>query len=600
MDEPMDSFLNQGCVPMQCPRLQPWDENKASKKTSCNPIIIIINLLRNKEIMMKKKLLLLTVLLFTVQLTTAQFFQVQTEFSRQDTLRGSITPERAWWDLTYYHLNVEVHFEDSTISGTNLVQYKVLEAHNVMQIDLQKPMFIEKAEQQGKELDFEREGNVYWITLTEDQSPGDIKELTIWFDGKPREAVRAPWDGGISWARDSNGKPFVANSNQGLGASVWWPNKDHAYDEPDSQLISVTIPEDLVDVSNGRLRSVDENGDGTKTWHWFVSNPINNYGVNINIGDYVHFGETYDGEKGELDMDYWVLRENLEKAQEQFKDAKRTMEAFEYWFGPYPFYEDSYKLVEAPYLGMEHQSSVTYGNGYQNGYLGRDLSGSGWGLKWDFIIVHESGHEWFANNITYKDVADMWIHESFTHYSESLFLDYHYGTDAANEYVRGVRLNIANDRPVIGIYNVHYEGSGDMYYKGGNMLHTIRQVFDDDSLWRETLRGMNRDFYHQTVNTREIEEYLSEAAGFDMTPIFDQYLRDVRIPTLEYAFRNGSLSYRWGNAVRGFNLPVKVIIDGEEVWLKPSTRWNGIQTEGTSLTVDPDFYVGSVNLLGDQ
>ncbi|MFD0878390.1 M1 family aminopeptidase, partial [Massilia pinisoli] len=166
---------------------------------------------------------------------------------------------------------------------------------------------------------------------------------------------------------------------------------------------------------------------------------INNYGINMNVGNYEHFNEIYDGEKGKLTLDYYVLPENLEKAKTQFKQVPMMLKAFEHWFGPYPFYEDGYKLVDVPYLGMEHQSSVTYGNKYNNGYLGRDLSGTGWGLKWDFIIVHESGHEWFANNITYKDMADMWIHESFTNYSENLYTEYYFGKEAGAAYVIGCR-----------------------------------------------------------------------------------------------------------------------------------------------------------------
>ena len=533
-------------------------------------------------------------------LSSAQFFDVQTEFTRYDTLRGSITPERSWWDLTYYHLNVSVDIEDSTVNGTNLVQYRVEQlSTSTLQIDLQEPMQITSVFQNGIELSFQRDSNTYFIESNTVREIGDIEEIIIQFDGKPKKALNAPWDGGFVWTRDSNGTPFIANANQGIGASIWWPNKDHAYDEPDSMLISVTVPEELTNVSNGRLREVTQNNDGTKTWHWFVSNPINNYGVNVNIGDYVNFKEILNGEAGELDANYWVLRENYEKAIEQFADVPRTIEAFEYWFGPYPFYEDSYKLVEAPYLGMEHQSSVTYGNGYENGYKGTDLSGSGWGLKFDFIIVHESGHEWFANNITYKDVADMWIHESFTNYSEYLFLEYHFGEIAADEYARGLRTRIRNDRPIIGIYNVHYEGSSDMYYKGGNMLHTLRQVFNNDSLWRATLRGLNKDFRHQTVTSAQVEGYISEAYDEDLTSIFDQYLRDVRIPVLEYAFRNGYLIYRWRNVVLEFNMPVKVYLDGVEYWIKPTTNWQGFESFAKTLKVHPDFYISSHNLLGD-
>ena len=520
-------------------------------------------------------------------------------FTHQDTLRGSITKERAWWDLKYYHLDVKVNPKDKTITGSNTVRYTVLTEYNKMQIDLQEPMQIYKVTQDGKELKFERDGNAFFIQLTAVQKVGDTKEIIISFGGKPKEAVNPPWDGGITWKKDKNGKDFIASSCQGLGASVWWPNKDHMYDEVENMLISVNVPGDLTDVSNGRLKSVKKEKDGTKTFNWYVSNPINNYGVNINIGDYVNFSEKYKGEKGDLDCSYYVLRDNLAIAKEHFKDAPRMLKAFENWFGPYPFYEDSYKLVEAPYLGMEHQSSVTYGNDYKMGYRGKDLSGTGWGLKFDFIIIHESGHEWFANNITYKDIADMWVHESFTNYSESLFVEYYYGKDAGAEYVIGCRRNIQNDKPIIGKYDVNNEGSGDMYPKGANMLHMIRQVINDDAKWKSILRGLNSTFYHQTVTGKQIQDYINEKSGINFNRIFAQYLTTTQIPVFEYIFKNGSFGYHWTNCVAKFDMPVKVNLNGEEIWLKPTTEWKSEKTTSDKRTVEVDknFYVKSSNIV---
>ena len=517
----------------------------------------------------------------------------ETVFTHQDTLRGSITKERVWWDVKQYHLDIKINPADSTISGSNTIRYKILNSYNRMQIDLQEPLEINKVIQDGKELKYQRDGNVFYIDLVALQNPGEIKKLTVFYGGKPKIAARPPWDGGITWSKDNNGKPFIASTCQGLGASVWWPNKDHMYDEVDDMIISVNVPNNLTNVSNGRLQSVIDMKDGTRTFNWFVSNPINNYGVNINIGDYVSFSEVYKGEKGNLDCIYYVLRDNLDKAKIHFQDVPRMLKAFEHWFGPYPFYEDSYKLVEAPYLGMEHQSSVTYGNGFKNGYRGTDLSGTGWGLKFDFIIIHESGHEWFANNITYKDIADMWIHEGFTNYSESLFVEYYYGKQAGAEYVRGLRKGIENDKPIIGYYDVNNEGSGDMYNKGGNMLHTLRQIVNDDQKWRTILRGLNSTFYHQTVTTKQIEDYLSKSVGLDLAPFFDQYLRDIRIPTFEYKFNNNKLSYRWTNCVPGFNMPVKVTLNGKEQWLKPQVEWTILpqMSKNLKVGVDKDFYV---------
>jgi len=514
------------------------------------------------------------------------------QFDRQDTLRGSVTPERAWWDLTYYHLDIEVDPAKRTIEGRNTVQYRVLEPGKRMQVDLQPPMALRGAVQNGQPLEYSRDGNVYYIQMPQSLKAGQVYELVLEYGGKPRVAVRAPWDGGLSWDEDENGNPFVATSCQGEGASLWWPCKDHMYDEPDSMLISVRVPDTLVEVSNGKLLSVEKNEDGTHTFHWYVDNPINNYGVNVNIGDYVHWSETYAGEKGALDCNYYVLRGNLDKAKSQFRQVPMMLEAFEHWFGPYPFYEDGFKLVEVPYLGMEHQSSVTYGNKYQNGYLGMDLSGTGWGQKFDFIIIHEAGHEWFANNITYKDIADMWVHEGFTAYSENLYLDYYYGSEASADYVIGTRKAIMNDRPVIGDYDVNHAGSSDMYYKGANMLHTIRTLLGDDEKWRSILRGLNKDFYHQTVTTKQIEEYLIEKSGLDLQPVFDQYLRDTRIPVLACKWEKGKLSYRWEQTISGFDMPVTLLHKGEPVVLKPDTEWQRINLKRTDdLKVQRDYYV---------
>ena len=548
--------------------------------------------------MMSRLFILLFILLSTVNnQTLAQgIFGEKNNFTRQDTLRGTITDERSWWDLNYYHLDIKVDPEKRTIKGSNTVGYTVLNSNKLMQIDLQEPLNITSVKQNNKSLNFTREGNAYFIELKKKQKVGKVNYITIEYEGKPKVAIRAPWDGGLSWEKDNNGIDFIATSCQGLGASVWWPNKDHMYDEVDSMLMSVNVPKHLVNVSNGRLRKVIEKDDNTKTYEWYVSNPINNYGVNINIGDYVNFSEKYNGEKGILDLDYYVLRDNLEKAKEQFKQVPMMLDAFEHWFGPYPFYEDSFKVVEVPYLGMEHQSSITYGNKYMQGYLGRDLSGTGWGLKFDYIIIHEAGHEWFANNITYIDIADMWVHEGFTCYSENLYVDYHYGKEASADYVIGSRRGIGNRRPIIGPYNVNREGSGDMYSKGANILHTLRQIAKDDEKWRFILRGLNKEFYHQTVSSKQIEEYISENIGFDLKYVFDQYLRDIRVPVLEYFIKDGVLKYRWAETIDGFNMPIEITLDNENKWLYPENSWKEIALKQEFIEIDRDYYVFSKDL----
>lgn len=515
--------------------------------------------------------------------------------SRQATLRGSITPERQWWDLKHYHLSVALDPKTKSLSGSNVVSFTAIESGKKLQIDLQEPLEIKKITHENVELKFDREGNAHWIHFSTEIKKGSTHKIVIQYGGTPVESKNPPWSGGVSWKKDDKGNDFIATACQGIGASIWWPCKDHGYDEPDDGMkISVTVPENLTAVSNGRLTKTDSDSKAkTKTFHWEVTQPINNYCVNLNIGNYVNFSEKFQGEGGELDLDYWVLKHDRERAAKQFVEAPRVIKAFEYWFGKYPFYEDSYKLVQVPYLGMEHQSSVTYGNGFKNGYRGRDLSGTGVGMKFDFIIVHESGHEWFGNNISMKDAADMWIHESFTNYSENLFVEYFFTQKEAEDYVIGCRKNVKNDIPIIGTYNQNKSGSGDMYYKGGNMLHTIRHIIDNDIKWRSILRGLNSTFYHKTVTTQQIEDYISKQSGIDLDKVFDQYLRGTKIPKLVYKLNGNEVSYKFEDVVQGFSMPLKVSINGELVVLKASDSEKRFSAGKRirSFEVDRNFYV---------
>jgi aminopeptidase N len=516
-------------------------------------------------------------------------------FTRADTLRGSITPERSWWDVTYYDLNVRVSPADSSVRGWNSITYRVVEPSRDLQIDLMSPLDVDSILQGGRRLEHRREGDVLFVTPDGVQRVGEERSVTVHYHGRPRAAVNAPWDGGFVWGRDTEGGPWIATAVQGLGASAWWPTKDTQAEEPDSQRIAITVPAPLIDVSNGRLRSTTPNGDGTITYEWFVASPINNYNVAVNIGNYGHFRDVYEGEKGELTLDFYPLARNLEAARRQFQQTKPMLACFEHWFGPYPWYEDGFKLVETPHLGMEHQSAVAYGNRYQNGYLGRDLSGTGHGLRWDFILVHESGHEWFGNNISTRDIADMWVHEGFTNYSEGLYTECRFGKQAGAEYIIGSRRNIRNDRPIVGEYGVNHEGSGDMYYKSGSMLHMIRQIIGDDELWRSILRGLNAEFRHQTVTGAQVQDYVSRRAGRDLSRIFAQYLTTPRIPVLEYGIDGSTLRYRWTDVVDGFDMPVRVSTGGGELrWLQPTQRWQQTTLPlptPSELRVDENFYV---------
>jgi len=515
-------------------------------------------------------------------------------FTRADTLRGSITPERAWWDVTFYDLHVRLDPSDSTVRGRNAITYRITGKSREMQIDLQEPLRVDSVMQAGHRLQFRREGNTFFVRPSGRQRVGETGTVVVFYGGRPKVAQNPPWDGGLIWARGPGGEPWISVACQELGASVWWPNKDTQADEPDSQRVALTVPDSLQALANGRLRGVEWGPEGT-TYEWFVSAPINNYVVSAYVGRYAQMNETFMGERGPLTLTLWPLAVNLERARAQFTQVQPVLRCFEHWFGPYPWYRDGYQLIEAPHLGMEHQSAVAYGNGYHNGYKGKDLSGTGWGLTWDFIIVHESAHEWFGNNITTADIADMWVHESFANYAESLYTECLFGPAAGAEYVIGTRALIQNDRPIVGTYGLNARGSGDMYPKGGNMLHTIRHIIDDDARWIGILRGLNAEFRHRIVTGRQVREYITAQAGIPLEKVFDQYLTTTRIPAFEYRLEGSRLSYRWADVVPGFAMPVRVQVSPDStVRLAPTEAW---QTAVLPLrhpedfAVDPDFYV---------
>jgi len=531
-------------------------------------------------------------------ITQAQLLETKEKYTHADTLRGTLSPLRNCYDINYYHLDVKVNIDQKAISGNNQFKFTATQDFTKLQFDLFANLNVDKVVYKGKNLPYTREANAVFVTFPQSITKGSKDEFTVYYSGKPTIAVNAPWDGGLVFKKDSLGKPWVATACEGVGASIWWPNKDHLSDEVDSMMISISVPKGLKDVSNGRLRKVTPLKDGYTRFDWFVANPINNYDVAANIGDYTHFSDTYDGEKGKLTLDYWVLPASLDKAKKQFgENVKPMLKAFEHWFGPYPFYADGYKLVETPHLGMEHQSATAYGNHYLNGYLGYDMSGTGWGLKWDYIIVHESGHEWFGNNITGKDLADMWIHESFTCYSESLFIEDNWGKKAGQEYNKGLRPGIGNRSPIVGVYNVNKEGSDDMYPKGAVLLNMVRTIINDDEKWRTILRGLNSTFYHQTVTYDQVVNYINDQSGKNLLPVFDQYLHYKNLPTLELGVRDGKLLSRWIADAKGFTMPVLVRVKGGEYkFITPTTRFTPVEIEGATkdnIEVDTfNYYIG--------
>ncbi|MFV8224632.1 M1 family metallopeptidase [Christiangramia aquimixticola] len=541
---------------------------------------------------MKKLLLSFGAFLF-VLISNAQIVGTNhSVYTEADTLRGSLRPERSSFDVLKYHLKLKVEPEKKFISGSNTIRFSVSEDLPVMQLDLFANMEIDSIVHKGKPLSYNRKHNAVFIDFEEALKKGAQDSLQFFYHGNPIVAKNAPWDGGFVWTKDLDGNPWIGVAVQGTGASLWYPNKDHQSDEPEETIIEVAVPNGLMNVSNGRFLGKKNLNDGFTQWSWKVVNPINNYNLMINIGNYTHFSDKYE----DLDLDYYVLPYNLEKAKAQFEEVKEMMACFYEKMGPYPFEEDGFKLVETPYLGMEHQSAVAYGNEYKMGYLGNDISGTGIGLKWDFIIIHESGHEWYGNSITSKDIADMWIHEGFTSYTEAIYIECRWGKKEALEYLKGLRKNIGNRKNIIGEYGVNVEGSGDMYHKGANLLNMIRSIYDDDDLWWNTLRDYTKTYRHQTITTADTEAFFNKATPIDLAPVFDQYLRNPGLPTLQLRQGDDQILYRWKADVIGFNMPVDVIIDEEEIRLNPGTEWQSYKTgeELDELKVNElEFYINT-------
>lgn len=525
----------------------------------------------------------------------AQLTSGRKTFTHADTLRGTITPDRAWWDVTNYDLAVAISLDKRSIEGTNTIRFKATSAGQRLRMDLQPPMTVKKIHGlDGQDFHFVHEGNDILIDLPSELQEGAEMSVSIYFAGTPRVAKNAPWDGGWIWTTDGQGRPWATVACQGLGASCWFPCKDHQGDEPDGATLSITVPEELTAVGNGRLVAARSRGDGSRTWTWQVNNPINSYNLVPYIGHYSVLSDSLRAGNGLLDLSYWILEDDTAKAREQFTQVPDVLRCFESWFGPYPFLEDGYKLVQAPHLGMEHQSNIAYGNRFRNGYLGADLSGTGHGLKWDYIIVHETAHEWFGNSITTADIADMWVHEGFADYAETIYTECLLGPQAAEEYLIGLRRNIMNDRPVIGPYGVNEEGSGDMYYKGASLIHMIRHLVANDAMFRSIMQEFCGHFRHRIVTTQQVEEFWSQRTLMDLSKVFDQYLRTTQIPRLEWKVRKKHLVYRWANCVEGFNMPVLTWVDGVPGIVQPTTEWTTAPTEVAKkavLKADPAWYI---------
>lgn len=528
----------------------------------------------------------------------AQLLDSHKQHTRADTLRGALSPERTCYDVLSYDLTVEVDFDRKAIKGVNRIEFEAVSDFSRLQIDLFPELTIEKITWNNQNVLFSRVFGAVFVSFPNTIKAGTKDAFTVTYAGTPRMAKNPPWDGGFSWRLDEQGNPWLGVSCQGLGASVWWPNKDHLSDEPEQMTITIIAPDSLMAVANGNLKSENRLPDGRKSTVWEVSYPINNYNVSINIGKYAHFSDTYTNVDGlTLPLDYYVLAYNLEKAKSQFTQVKPMLACYEQYLTAYPFINDGFAIVETPYVGMEHQSAIAYGNKFENGYLGFDYSGIG--LDFDYILIHETGHEWWGNHVSMQDLADMWIHEGFCTYSEAIYVECRYGKETAIKYINHMKNLVSFDRPIIGDYNVNMEGSGDMYHKGAVFLHTLRTLTDNDELWWSIIKGIQQDFAMQTVTTQQIETYISQKAGKDFSKEFDLYLRQTELPQFEYKLTDTpkglQIECRWVTPVPGFRMPLKYL-DAQKnwVWMYPTSEWQtmilpGLKSKGFQLD-DKNLY----------
>ncbi|MGA7241138.1 MAG: M1 family metallopeptidase [Bryobacteraceae bacterium] len=507
-----------------------------------------------------------------------------------DLLRGEYGPYRANNDLLYYHLHVRVDPEKKFLSGDNSIRFKMLQDGTRIQLDLHEALKVDKILFGKTELKYERDSGAVFIDFPETLRTGREYTIDFYYSGNPISTGRF---GGITFQKDPAGRPWVNTACEGVGASIWWPNKDQWRDEVEGMEISVEIPTGLTDASNGKFVSKTDLGDGYTRWDWQVHYPINNYDVSLNIGAYEHFSDKL----GDLSLDFYALPEDLEKAKSQFAQAKGMLEAYQHYFGEYPFKKDGYKLIEAPYTGMEHQSAVTYGNRFINGYGGRDWTGVGISPKFDFIIIHESAHEWFGNAITAADRSDMWIHEAWATYLECLYVEFRWGKEDGLKYTNGYKTKVRNTRPIVAQRGVNQEPPQDQYFKGALFINTLRSVVDDDKKWFALLHDFFQHFKYRNIMTEDVVQYFNEKLGRNLTPVFDEYLRHTALPTLELKFDEtaGTVSYRWKADEAAFAMPVRVGTNNRWQIVRPTTEWQTMKTplKKDEFQVATDlYYVG--------
>jgi len=547
--------------------------------------------------------ILFCLLFACTNLSAQKDFYNNYNFTEADSIRGALNPMRTCYDVYFYDLNIQIDPVTQSIAGYNDIYFTAKSNFTILQVDLFDNLTVKKILNEENKLTYERKYNAIYITMPL-QKKGTKGKLRIYYEGQPIVAKRAPWDGGFVWTEDQNGKSWIGVACEGDGASLWWPNKDHLSEEPDSMSIKVSVPSDLMCVSNGNLRNTQVLENGFTRYDWFVSYPINNYNVTVNIADYAHFEDTYIADDGSsLAMDFYVLKENLKKAKKHFQQVHKTLACFERYFGKYPFWDDGYALVETPYLGMEHQGAIAYGNRYMRGYLGSMLPDN---MNWDYIIVHETGHEYWGNSISANDHAEMWIHESFTTYMEALFCECAYSYEDANIYLATQKPYIVNKEPILGPLDVNFGDwqSSDHYYKGAWILHTLRHAINNDAIWFDLLKSFHDRNKISQVTTQDIIDYVNKCTQRDYTSFFEQYLRYPTIPTFEYRLnqkRNKlTVEYRWNTAVKTFDMPLLVGKEGQMKTIYPTNQWQSMtlrKTKAKDFLIPTDLFLIKTKLV---
>jgi len=527
---------------------------------------------------------LFMLILLLGSLTSCEAQPVNSEkkiYTRADTLRGALRAERTCYDVIFYDLNVKVIPEKKAIEGSNKIIYKVKNDFKTLQIDLFRNMEIERIVSGSTSLKFRREYDAVFVEFPDNQVKGTLGEIEVFYYGKPIAAANPPWDGGFVWRTDDNDKDWIGVACEGIGASLWWPNKDHLSDEPDSMRIRCAVPNDLIAVANGNLEKAEDLDDGFRRFDWLVSYPINNYNVSLNIGDYINIHDKYTAADGEqLDLDYYVLSYNRDRASKHFsKNVPEMLACFEQYFGKYPFWRDGYALVETPYLGMEHQSAIAYGNDYQNGYNGRKMAG----LEFDNLLIHETGHEYFGNSVSTHDHAELWIHEGFTVYMDALYVECKFGYESALDFYKAGRNTIRNAVPMVGPLNINYQDwdDSDIYYKGAWMLHTLRNMIEDDEKWFALLRSFYEKNQISVIDSQVFIDHVNEKTGENYTLFFEQYLYHARIPELQYELKkcgkNLEVKYRLQANVEGLEMPLKIGEKDNYTNINATSEWQTIK-----------------------